>query len=82
MKLVALNKECQGGPDVRKHMPSGKKMDILGCANLCRGVSTMFTFSSEYATCYCDLGATAEGTCVGYEETLSYNLFKYGKCRK
>ena len=76
--LVSENQECSGS-EINKFVTSNA--EINDCATQCRGVSSMFIFSSTYNNCYCETSATAEGTC-DIVDISTYNLYKYGKYSK
>ena len=79
--LIEKKKECTGS-EINK----GSFLEVTGCAESCRQVSSMFVFgTNEFGTnrcdesgcaCYCETAATNEGDCQ-LTDHEGYNLFKF-----
>ena len=73
--LVAKNTECSGDETKIVLQPNAK---IHDCAKKCNGVSSMFLFNQVYERCFCEIAATAEGSCT-FKDAEYFDLYKYGK---
>ena len=76
--LVADKTECKGSEE-----DMGKFSTLVECAEICKGVSSMFAFglppsrcNSEGCQCLCETSASAEGTCTQTSHS-GYRLYKY-----
>ena len=79
--LVEEQKECYGA-----EIYMGRKESVDECANSCRGLSTMFivgttdygagTCGDKKCSCFCETGATIDGTCKLADST-GYRVYKF-----
>ena len=80
--LVAEKQECSGS-EVYK----GEVQTIEECGSICKGIASMFIFGtndfgnnqcfSDGCRCYCETGATDQGTCEIMNNHDGFRLYKY-----
>jgi hypothetical protein len=79
--LVAEKKKCEGGKKMK-----GNFQSIEICADECRGVASMFIFSTNEfgdsicghngCECWCEMEANPDGSC-NTRSHVGYKLYKF-----
>ena len=76
---MAERKKCDGARDY-----AGEFSKLLECADHCKTDASMFVYgiegtigcNSKGCECYCEIGASADGTC-GQVEMPWYHLYRF-----